>query len=148
MPSDRLYLRNGIYHCWFYDSEGRLVRRTTKKVTREAALLQLRRLEAASNRKRRFDKDSSDGRRIYFLRAPSGEIKIGTAVNVKRRLMDYTTYAPANYELLAIIPGGYALENELHRAFRFCHIRGEWFRPAPELIQRIEALRAVLGVDR
>lgn len=95
--------------------------------------------------KPRRTREPSSGARVYFLQAASGSIKIGTAINVKRRLREFSTGVPAEHELLASIPGGRALEQELHRSLSHLHIRGEWFRAEPELLQRIAALRAVLG---
>lgn len=77
---------------------------------------------------------------VYFLR--EGEaVKIGRAKDLKAR---YGTLATANrrgLELLVAVPAHAALEDALHKRFKYLRTNGEWFSLAPELVQFIEQLR-------
>jgi hypothetical protein len=73
---------------------------------------------------------------IYFLQSlDSLDIKIGyTGESAEVRLAQLQTGNPAGLRLLAEIPGERADEYELHLRFAACRVRGEWFRPTPELL--------------
>lgn len=74
---------------------------------------------------------------VYFVQSGDA-IKIGTSINVRRRLVSLQTpYPPI---LLAVAAGGRTEEQELHRTFRHLHIHGEWFRAEPELLDYIASL--------
>lgn len=72
---------------------------------------------------------------VYFIGNGRGQVKIGTASNVKSRLSGLQTGSPDELELLAYIPGGNARERKLHDEYAEYRIRGEWF----ELSHRIQA---------
>ena len=75
---------------------------------------------------------------IYFVQAESGPIKIGTSEFPTTR---FTTLQVANFERLTMLTFGKSRKNEearLHERFSESCIRGEWFRPTPELIQFID----------
>jgi hypothetical protein len=81
---------------------------------------------------------------VYFVQyGPGGPIKIGTAQSVASRVAGFQTASPIPLELLGTMPGGPALEHELHREFRDAHQRGEWFEPTPALLARIAELTAL-----
>ena len=86
---------------------------------------------------------------VYFIRAdcPVGYIKIGIANNPKGRLAGMQVHCPYLLRLLATSTGGRKVEKELHRRFHDAHVRGEWFRPTPELLAFIEALPKPLMTD-
>lgn len=78
---------------------------------------------------------------IYFIRAGAqGPVKIGyTANDVRGR---FNIIQVAHYEtlhLLGCMPGDPETEVALHERFSSYRIRGEWFRPCPELLALIAA---------
>lgn len=79
---------------------------------------------------------------IYFVRCESadGLIKIGFATNVEARVSDISLLCPYPLTILAITPGTISEEMRLHHRFRDSRVRGEWFRPSPELTKMIAAL--------
>ncbi len=80
---------------------------------------------------------------IYFVQAEDGgPIKIGLAACVWCRLSSLQTGNPARLLLLATTVGDCVDEAELHSRFSRHRLRGEWFRPNPELLALIEGLRA------
>lgn len=86
---------------------------------------------------------------VYFIRC-EGFIKIGISVDPKTRLRNIQvsgngTHAPAGInltsaEIVALEPGGYDRESELHKKFAALRVAGEWFTEVPELTAYIEAL--------
>jgi hypothetical protein len=85
---------------------------------------------------------------IYFARSRSqGWIKIGCSVNVEGRLYNYNRYG---YEMdfLAVMPGGFGEEREIHERFVDLRIktergaipRAERFHPGPSLMAFILGL--------
>jgi len=82
---------------------------------------------------------------VYFIRsgpAPDGLIKIGATWDPHQRLRDLQVGSSEQLTLLAVMPGDTATEAHLHRAFAHPRVRGEWFRPTPELLRLIaEAAR-------
>jgi hypothetical protein len=79
---------------------------------------------------------------VYFLQAgcEGGPIKIGTTNNLRRRMGALHKPAPGRLWLLSAISGGALQEGELHRRFSKHRISGEWFLPAPELLEYIASL--------
>lgn len=61
-------------------------------------------------------------------------VKIGRTVNLAARMKALDTTA------LATMPGGPSEEAELHRRFADHRVRGEWFTPAPPILEFIAAL--------
>lgn len=77
--------------------------------------------------------------RVYFVQdGESGPIKIGTSTNIKNRMYQLRANAKNDLVLLALIGGGRWVESLLHTLFSHIRIRGEWFHPAPELLEYIE----------
>jgi hypothetical protein len=65
---------------------------------------------------------------VYLAHAPKmGLVKIGTSRNVRGRLAALRQASPAWIELAREIPGGFALERELHERFKDRRKHGEWF---------------------
>lgn len=78
---------------------------------------------------------------IYFVvESGSGAIKIGVTTNVKKRVISLQRDTPHTVKLLATMRGNFQVESLLHRLFAYARIRGEWFRPVPELLEYIESL--------
>jgi hypothetical protein len=76
---------------------------------------------------------------IYFIQAASGEgpVKIGWTRDVpSRRLAALQAGSPVELVIVATIPGGPAMEAELHAFFDAYRRHGEWFdAPADQLRQ-------------
>jgi hypothetical protein len=76
---------------------------------------------------------------VYFLRqGDSGPIKIGVAVNPKKRKAQLQTSLVEPLHTLLILPGTRATEAHYHEKFADLRLRGEWFRPDPVLLDFIQ----------
>lgn len=82
----------------------------------------------------------ADAQCVYFVQAMTDEapIKIGISWDVYHRFHNLRTASPFELELLGTITGGKEREQEIHRRFAHLRMRGEWFRPAPELLAFID----------
>lgn len=72
--------------------------------------------------------------RVYFAER-DGLIKIGKSSQPNARVLTLKA------RLLATIPGDGRTEVALHLAFAHLCVKGEWFRPAPELLALIERVK-------
>ncbi len=83
--------------------------------------------------------------RLYIMRAtPSGNLKIGITRHVDKRLQHIRS---ANYEAIELIksvPATPQRERAVHAAFAGHRIRGEWFRPTPEILEWVKRLGRVV----
>ena len=78
---------------------------------------------------------------VYFIQAvDSGPIKIGWALNAKRRLDCLQTGCPYKLRILAQTPGTVSDERAMHRRFDELHSHGEWFYPGKSLLMFIASL--------
>ncbi|MEU0119093.1 GIY-YIG nuclease family protein [Streptomyces bobili] len=75
----------------------------------------------------------------------SSIVKIGYSKAPERRLWFLQVGSPAKLSLLATFDGGQDLEGALHRHFRACHVRGEWFDLGNDPVEAVRAAVA-LGV--
>jgi hypothetical protein len=76
--------------------------------------------------------------RVYFLQEPrTDNIKIGVTLNVQKRVAALSTGRSEPLKILGAIPGGFAHESRLHKAFAHYRTSGEWFKPGPRLLQFI-----------
>jgi hypothetical protein len=81
--------------------------------------------------------------KVYFLQENgTGAIKIGTSKHLKKRIDELTRELPSESTLLATTDGWRETEWVLQRRFVHARIRGEWFRPVPELLEYIAGLKA------
>ena len=80
-------------------------------------------------------------RQIYFVQAETGQIKIGIANNVAKRFSNLRGSSPVALKLLLTVPGGINAECELHHQFREHRLHGEWFRPHPDILEKIALLK-------
>ena len=84
------------------------------------------------------------GEVVYVIRCPDGLIKIGWThcLRVRRCAFD------ADFEdILAVIPGSYPDEQAIHQRFREHCVKGrEYYRPAQEILDFINEIRARAGV--
>jgi hypothetical protein len=80
--------------------------------------------------------------KVYFLQENgTGAIKIGTSKHLKKRIDELARELPSESTLLATADGWRETEWVLQRRFRHARIRGEWFRPVPELLEYIASLK-------
>lgn len=80
--------------------------------------------------------DYRDKGYVYFIQADKGdEIKIGWSKDPMKRLRTLQTAATKELHLLATMEGGMNLEYEIHQRFANHRTVGEWFKPAPEVIE-------------
>lgn len=80
---------------------------------------------------------------IYFVQAETGQIKVGLALDVERRLAQIRTMSPVPIRLLAIVEGGRAQEHQYHKRFADHRLHGEWFNPHPDILAEIKRLGAL-----
>lgn len=75
---------------------------------------------------------------VYFMQSQAGGlIKIGWAYCPKKRLHDVQLMSPVKLKILATIAGSIHDESALHQKFKHLRRYGEWFEPAPELLDFI-----------
>lgn len=73
---------------------------------------------------------------VYFLQSEDGgPIKIGRSDDVAKRILQMQMARPDKLVLLAAVPGEYADETRIHRAFAAERVYGEWFAASPGLVQ-------------
>lgn len=78
---------------------------------------------------------------VYFARA--GEfIKIGRSKEWRKRIAAIQTGCPHTVKPLLVLFTSEAAEGDLHHRFREHRAGGEWFRPAAEILDYIEAHQA------
>ncbi len=76
---------------------------------------------------------------IYFLQCETGEIKIGIAYNVKKRISSIQLATPHKLTLLKKVKiTDFIMEKKLHEMFKKHHKQGEWFYPAEEILNYIK----------
>lgn len=81
-------------------------------------------------------------KRIYFGRRGSdGAVKIGVSQQITVRRTNVSRAIGEDVELITWHVGDHALEKELHERFAHCRIKGEWFRPSPDLLDYIASVR-------
>ena len=80
---------------------------------------------------------------VYFIQnTTTRSIKIGWTDNLPRRLKALQTSCEHELILLCSVSGGRELERSVHRRLASHHIRGEWFRNAPEVVQVVSEMVA------
>lgn len=78
---------------------------------------------------------------VYFVQSGwDGPIKIGCAADVDARVRQLQTGSADQLWLLAAMHGDAATEHRLHELFSGYRVRGEWFSPAPVLLDFIGAI--------
>lgn len=77
---------------------------------------------------------------VYFI-ADGDLVKIGASVDPVSRFTTIKATNP-NAKLMLTIPGGFELENELHRKYKHLRENNEWFRLDTDLMSEIEELSA------
>lgn len=79
---------------------------------------------------------------IYFLRRPEGgPIKIGSTINLTKRLENHRSVMGSDFVVLGVMPGNTKEEKSLHRQFWELKVRSdtqlEWFEPRQALLDFI-----------
>ena len=77
----------------------------------------------------------------YFI-SDGERIKIGFSERPRRRILGIGSTLGKDLKTLAVVPTSIAGEFETHQRFAHLKIRGEWFRPEPDLLQFIELVKA------
>lgn len=73
---------------------------------------------------------------VYFIQADyGGAVKIGLTDDVERRLRQLQCASATPLTLRLVIDGDQKAEVKYHKQFAPAHLRGEWFRPVPELVE-------------
>jgi hypothetical protein len=76
---------------------------------------------------------------VYFVQqGAEGPIKIGFSSNILLRMERLQTANSEELRLLLRLPGSQVEEHGLHRKFLLSRIRGEWYRPTPDLLAFIQ----------
>jgi hypothetical protein len=75
---------------------------------------------------------------IYFVQSVTGEIKIGISGDPAARFIVLQAGSPVLLSMLGVMLGDREKEREIHTRFEESRLRGEWFRPDPELLAYIE----------
>lgn len=81
---------------------------------------------------------------VYFVQeADNGAIKIGYADWPKKRLKELQVGNPRELRIIGLLlTDDHREESRMHRRFAAHRLRGEWFRPAPELVEFIDNMVA------
>jgi hypothetical protein len=80
---------------------------------------------------------------VYFARADGAEeIKIGTSTQLARRIRALEVSSRSKITVLATVVGSYKVEAWIQDRFRRARVRGEWFRPVPELLEYIAEIQS------
>lgn len=74
----------------------------------------------------------------YMVRVGYNVVKIGTTVNIEKRLQKYKRGKKGIYEIVAMEFGD--LEKQRHREFADAWLLGEWFFLTEELLDHIWSL--------
>ncbi len=85
-----------------------------------------------------------DNRDVYFIRAETGQIKIGVAADAQKRLASLQCASPVKLELVAVCKGGGERESEYHYRFMEYRLHGEWFEPHRKVLKEIARLSLTL----
>lgn len=77
---------------------------------------------------------------IYFVQPEGGPIKIGYTLNdLRKRMAYYQPQIGLPFFVLGTMEGVKEEESRLHQRFARLRLRGDWFRPEPELLDFIAA---------
>lgn len=84
---------------------------------------------------------------VYFIVSPATRtVKIGVAIDTRRRLRELQTGNADQLELRAVIAGDRSVEASLHARFRKYYVRGEWFAFTGDLAEFVARLDDLPGI--
>lgn len=75
---------------------------------------------------------------LYFIRARSGQVKIGRSCSVERRFATLRLMSPVPLELLGVLAELGEEEAAWHAAFFADRLHGEWFKWSEEMAGAIQ----------
>lgn len=83
-------------------------------------------------------------RRVYFAKpiGMDGPIKIGCSDKPANRILSMASWVPFPLEIVATVPGGFAVERNVQECFTAARLHSEWFKPVPELVEAVAKLAA------
>lgn len=88
------------------------------------------------------DRDEAGTHRwVYFIGDGEGMVKIGFSSDPDFRLRQMQSHSPVIMRVLAKRRGGALREAAYHAQFAEHRVRGEWFSPAPAILEEIDRLR-------
>lgn len=77
---------------------------------------------------------------VYFIQAgENGPIKIGKSVDPQKRLAQLQTSSERPLRILLTLVGDESRECAYHKLWAEHRIRGEWFDPAPEIVEYVRS---------
>lgn len=143
MP-ERQWQYEGFHPAWGDSAFEALKRKRRKQddAVRKAQSHTIQKLAAAEARERALGKSPRKGRIYFIQQGEDGPIKIGYSTNPRKRLDKLSTASPYPLRMLKIVPGGPALERQLHNRFSHSQLEGEWFKPTEELLEFIQNLKS------
>lgn len=78
---------------------------------------------------------------VYFIRdGNKRRVKIGMSTNVENRLKGLAHPFLGELTVMGTVPGGYAMEREMHHRFAEHRISGEWFKLEGDLAEFVKTL--------
>jgi hypothetical protein len=78
---------------------------------------------------------------VYFVQmGDEGPVKIGTSVDVLKRVVGLSTASPYPLYIRAVTPGYVNVERAYHDRFADHRLSGEWFEPAPQILDTAQLL--------
>lgn len=88
-------------------------------------------------------------REVYFMKPVGlyGPIKIGCSYLPSQRLVALSVWSPFELEVVASVPGDFALEAKLHNLFAASRAHREWFHPSEALVAGIVALQEGRSIE-
>ena len=125
---------SGFWYAYREETQSSVSLRTTDEA--EAR----RRFVALTGKSRQTGRKRVSGW-VYFVQASSGPIKIGWTKDIRERLK---MLQANNFDTLTCIgaaEGSTVDEAQFHRRFGKHLIRGEWFQPAPEILEAARSVR-------
>lgn len=106
--------------------------------------------EAAKSRYQQISEAAFQvGTVLYGIRTRDDLVKIGFTTKLWKRLGDYgINHLNVAHWLLFVVPGTYEEEQEIHLLLREYRERGEeYYRPADEVLEVVDAFRKRCGLD-
>lgn len=91
-----------------------------------------------SNLRRGTSQGRSHSPVVYYMTSEyGGVVKIGTTVNLVKRLHNMNRGREVKYHVLGIEPGSYDTERQRHLMFKHISQRSDFFWATPELLNHI-----------